>query len=107
MALVLARGRRRRQKRGPAAASAQKHRRHSRTDGAEGVRFEVSVPAATLATPLTGRVFVIISKVNDREPRLQTGRTGAPFFGRDVEGLEAGAGRDHRRVRPRARRSRA
>ena len=75
-----------------AAASAQKPAaapQKGRGAGA-GVRFEVTVPAATLATPLTGRTFVIISKVDDREPRLQTGRTGAPFFGRDVEGLPPG-----------------
>jgi len=75
-----------------AAASAQKPPaapQKGRGAGA-GVRFEVTVPAATLATPLTGRTFVIISKVDDREPRLQTGRTGAPFFGRDVEGLRPG-----------------
>lgn len=54
------------------------------------LKFEVSVPAATRAEPITGRVFVIITKVNDREPRLQPGRTGAPFFGRDVEALKPG-----------------
>jgi hypothetical protein len=53
-------------------------------------RFEVSIPAATVSTPVTGRAFVIISRVNDREPRLQTGRTGAPFFGRDIEQLKPG-----------------
>ncbi len=37
---------------------------------------------------MTGRVFVMISRTNDREPRLQIGRNGAPFFGRDVEGLK-------------------
>lgn len=56
----------------------------------QNLRFEVSVPAAALATPVTGRVFVMISRVNDREPRLQIGRTGVPFFGRDVEQLQPG-----------------
>ena len=37
---------------------------------------------------MTGRVFVMISRTSDREPRLQIGRNGAPFFGRDVEGLK-------------------
>ena len=54
------------------------------------LKFEVSVPGSTRAEPVTGRVFVIITKVNDREPRLQPGRTGPPFFGRDVEGLKPG-----------------
>ena len=38
---------------------------------------------------MTGRVFVIITRAIDKvpEPRLQIGRTGVPFFGRDVERL--------------------
>jgi len=54
------------------------------------LRFEVSIPAAAIGTPVTGRVFVMISRVNDREPRLQIGRTGVPFFGHDVERLAPG-----------------
>ena len=50
---------------------------------------------------------MIISRVNDREPRLQIGRTGAPFFGRDVEQLKPGQAADDRRDRSRHRRSRA
>lgn len=57
---------------------------------ARKLKFEVSVPASTRAEPITGRVFVIITRVNEREPRLQPGRTGPPFFGRDVEGLKPG-----------------
>src|ERR1700722_11338763 len=53
-------------------------------------RFEISYPAPAYAGPVTGRVYVIISRVNDREPRLQIGRLGVPFFGRDVEKLGAG-----------------
>ena len=49
--------------------------------------FEVSFPPGAHAGPITGRVFVMISRTSDREPRLQIGRNGAPFFGRDVEGL--------------------
>ena len=40
--------------------------------------------------PVTGRVYVMIARTNDREPRLQIGRTGTPFFGRDVEMLPPG-----------------
>jgi len=55
-----------------------------------GVRVEVSFPASVHAGPVTGRVYVMVSRTNDREPRLQIGRTGTPFFGRDVEKLAPG-----------------
>src|SRR6185436_13284513 len=54
-------------------------------------RFEITVPASVRNEPLTGRVFVMISRKGEPEPRLQIGRTGAPFFGRDVEKLAPGA----------------
>lgn len=54
------------------------------------LRFEVTFPAAAHAAPLTGRIFVMIARTGDREPRLQIGRTGTPFFGRDVEKLAPG-----------------
>lgn len=57
---------------------------------ARKLKFEVSFPSAVLDKPVTGRVFVMISRVNDREPRLQIGRTGVPFFGRDVDHLAPG-----------------
>ncbi len=63
---------------------------YQKTTAPRKLKFEVSVPASTRAEPITGRVFVIITRVNDREPRLQPGRTGAPFFGRDVEALKPG-----------------
>ena len=50
--------------------------------------FEVSFPPSAHGGPITGRVVIMISRTNDREPRLQIGRNGAPFFGRDVEGLK-------------------
>ena len=53
-------------------------------------RFEISFPEAALTEPITGRVFVMLSRSNQREPRFQVGRTGAPFFGRDVEQLSPG-----------------
>jgi len=55
------------------------------------LRFEITVPAAAHATPVTGRVYVMIARTGDREPRQQIGRTGTPFFGRDVEKLAPGA----------------
>jgi hypothetical protein len=53
-------------------------------------RFEVSFPVAAHAEPVTGRIYVMVSRTNEREPRLQIGRTGVPFFGRDVEALVPG-----------------
>jgi hypothetical protein len=71
---------------------------------AADTRFEISYPASANAGPLTGRVFVMITRTltpetsgrgagrgGDREPRLQIGRLGVPFFGRDFEKLAAGA----------------
>jgi hypothetical protein len=53
---------------------------------AQETRFEVSFPAAARAEPVTGRVYVMISRTNETEPRLQISQTGGtPFFGRDVE----------------------
>ncbi len=40
-----------------------------------------------MAGPITGRVYVMITRATDREPRLQVGRVGIPFFGRDIEKL--------------------
>ena len=48
------------------------------------------MPPAVRGEPVTGRVYVMIARTNEREPRLQIGRTGTPFFGRDVEMLPPG-----------------
>ena len=53
-------------------------------------RFEVSFPSAVHEEALTGRIYVMISRTAEREPRLQIGRTGVPFFGRDVVNLLPG-----------------
>ena len=58
---------------------------------AADTRFDISYPASANAGPVTGRVYVMISRTNDREPRLQIGRLGVPFFGRDIEKLAPGA----------------
>ncbi len=55
-----------------------------------GPRFEISFPASAHAGPITGRVYVMIARENTDEPRLQIGRTGVPFFGRDIEKLGPG-----------------
>jgi hypothetical protein len=55
------------------------------------VRFGVSFPPSVHGEPITGRVYVMISHTNQREPRLQISQTGGtPFFGRDVENLAPG-----------------
>ena len=63
------------------------------TLSAQTAKFEISYPEVTDSGPITGRVFVIISKNNRVEPRLQAGQyigVSAPFFGRDVESLKPG-----------------
>ena len=62
---------------------------------AADTRFEISYPASASVGPLTGRVFVMITRTlqargGEREPRLQIGRVGVPFFGRDFERLAPG-----------------
>ena len=52
------------------------------------LRVEIAFPASAHEGPITGRVYVMISRTSDREPRQQIGRTGVPFFGRDVEQLK-------------------
>jgi hypothetical protein len=55
------------------------------------LRFEVAFPAAAHAGPVTGRIYIMLSKTNTPEPRTQVGRLGTPFFGRDVDRLAPGA----------------
>lgn len=66
----------------------------STKSAAAEARFEVSYPAALDNGPITGRVFVIISKTERVEPRLQAGsyQASVPFWGLDVEALKPGAG---------------
>ena len=54
------------------------------------VKFEISVPATVRREPITGRVFVVISRDSSREPRTLVGRVGTPLFGHDVQNLAAG-----------------
>ncbi|MGA8222706.1 MAG: alpha/beta hydrolase-fold protein [Candidatus Acidiferrales bacterium] len=55
-----------------------------------GLRFEISFPAAVHPDAITGRVFLLISRDNSKEPRLQITRTGPALFGRDIEHLAPG-----------------
>lgn len=56
-----------------------------------GPMFTVSFPATASATPITGRVYVAISKTNDRTPIQQTDTTGVPLFGVNIDALAPGA----------------
>ena len=58
-----------------------------------GTSFEVSYPDSLDPGPITGRVFVVITKNDSREPRFQAGSYGGsvPFFGVDIDDLKPGA----------------
>lgn len=59
--------------------------------GAAGPRFEISFPAAVRAQPVTGRLFVLISRMNEPEVRLQSHWINTPeMLGRDVRQLQPG-----------------
>ena len=55
-----------------------------------GQSFEVTFTASAEPAPITGRVYVIFATDDSREPRLQVGRHGVPFFGVDVVNLQPG-----------------
>jgi hypothetical protein len=53
--------------------------------------FRISFDAAVRADPADGRVFVIVTKNPDFDPRFQVYVAGGvPFWGRDVSGMAAG-----------------
>lgn len=54
------------------------------------LNFQISFEDTTYPEPITGRVYVMISKTNNREPRLQISRSGVPFFGLDIINLKPG-----------------
>jgi len=55
-----------------------------------GPRFQISFSAATRAEPVTGRVYVALSRTNDRPPIQQADSTGSPLFGTNVDALRPG-----------------
>src|ERR1700722_14314296 len=57
---------------------------------AADTHFDISYPKSANAGLITGRVYVMITRSTDREPRLQVGRVAIAFFGRDVEQLAPG-----------------
>ncbi|MFQ6038005.1 MAG: alpha/beta hydrolase-fold protein [Candidatus Aminicenantales bacterium] len=56
------------------------------------LRFDISFSPSARKESITGRVFVMISESNRREPRFQAGSwsQSCPFFGVDVDRLEPG-----------------
>jgi hypothetical protein len=66
--------------------------------GAAPLEFEVRlteevfsrIAALGLEVPITGRVFVILTRDGSSEPRMQTGITGVPLWGKDVSALRGG-----------------
>jgi hypothetical protein len=59
---------------------------------ATGPAFEISFAREAHAEPITGRVYVAISRTSDerRTPIQQTGETGVPLFAVNVNGLAPG-----------------
>src|SRR5277367_1558412 len=57
-----------------------------------GASFRVVFDSASLPTPYTGRVYVVISTSDRGEPRRQMGNWGNPaqMFVRDVTGIAPG-----------------
>jgi hypothetical protein len=63
----------------------------ARPSSADGPRFEISFSKDARAEPVTGRVYVALSKVNDRRtPVDQTSPTGVPLFAVAVTDLVPG-----------------
>jgi hypothetical protein len=73
-----------------AASSGTFHAQARQLASASKLRFDVSFVPQIHDGPITGRAFVMVTRTVDKvpEPRLQIGRTGVPFFGRDVERLQ-------------------
>jgi len=64
----------------------------SRVDSKSPLKFELSFTQEAHAEPITGRVYVIISRNDDRELRFQAGYTGVPIWGTSIEALKPGEG---------------
>lgn len=52
--------------------------------------FEVTLAKGVAKAPVTGRVYVILTRSDDSEPRFQIDTTGVPFFGMDVRSVRPG-----------------
>ncbi len=65
--------------------------RYAQSQNSTDFKFEVTFSKDIHPGDITGRVFVIITRHNDMEPRYQVVRcTGPPFFGKNINALKAG-----------------
>src|SRR5262245_49476558 len=72
------------------ASGAGPARQPAQSGSTSKLRFDVSFVPQIHDGPVTGRAFVMVTRSIEKqpEPRLQIGRTGVPFFGRDIERLQ-------------------
>jgi len=56
------------------------------------LKFEILFPTEVHASPVTGRVYVMLSRKNDIEPRVQIGFQGNPFWGKNVYSVKPNQG---------------
>jgi hypothetical protein len=55
------------------------------------LRFEITFPEDAHPEPITGRIYVILSRQDDEEPRLKVGWTeGIPLWGKSINALKPG-----------------
>jgi enterochelin esterase-like enzyme len=73
-----------------AAAAGAVHQTTAEPGRAAGPRIEIAFPKEARSTPVTGMVYVAISRDNQQSPIEQAAPTGAPLFSRFVEGLAPG-----------------
>jgi hypothetical protein len=52
--------------------------------------FNITFSQEAHSEPITGRAYVMISRDDEREPRLRIGTRGVPFFGKDIEAVNPG-----------------
>ncbi len=76
----------------PAQASTGSSARSVTRDGSAGTAFHVSFPDSLHRGPITGRMFVVISRRSSPPPRLQAGSfvQTIPMFAVDVDSLSPG-----------------
>ena len=48
------------------------------------------IGAMGLDVPVTGRAYIVLTRNGEREPRMQTGVRGVPFWGTEVRGMAGG-----------------
>lgn len=63
---------------------------HAQESKKSNLKFKVSFTEEAFKGDLTGRIYIMISKDDRREPRYQIGLTGVPFWGENVYSLKAG-----------------